>query len=128
MTKKLYFSSFAFLVLFALVVINTSGAAPAHAQDAVTLPSIPDTTLLAPQAEVVNPSVTHTKSLSNLQTRGASLINARINSLNALKTKIQNSKLTDTQKAALTATINGRIDALNALATQMILQFILEKL
>lgn len=121
MSKKLYFSSFAFLVLFAFVVVSaTPISAQAQEAAAVAIPFMPDTMLAAPPLETVNPVIKNTKSLSNLKNRGALLISARMNSLNALKTKINNSKtLTIAQKLSLTATIDGRITALQALGEQI---------
>lgn len=117
MTKKvLYFSSFAFLVLFALVVAN---AGPVQAEEALSVPYAPDTSLAAPSEEVVNPLIRSSKNLTFLQNRGVNLIKARTNSLSVLKTKIQKTKLTDTQKSSLVATIDGRITSLNALAEQL---------
>ena len=118
-TKKLYFSSSAVLILLVLVVI-TSSPAQVHAQEAVTLPVVPNTTLIAPPVETIDPLIAKSNSLIDLQARGARLIAARITSLNSLKTKIQNNKnLTDTQKSALSAQIDGRVAALNALAGQI---------
>lgn len=74
---------------------------------------------MAPETEMVSPSIAHIKNLSVLQTRGANLIKMRINTLNVLKTRIQKSKLTDTQKSSLVATIDGRVVSLNALAEQI---------
>ena len=50
MSKKLYFSSFAFLVLFALVVVN---AKPVHAEESAVVPLMPDTALAVPDRKSV---------------------------------------------------------------------------
>lgn len=121
MQKKSYLSSFAVIVLFALMVVSvTPLSTQAQESGMVTLPLLPDTALMAPPAETINPVVKNTKSLSNLKKRGATLISARVNSLNALKNRINNSKtLTTAQKSSLAATIDGRIASLNALGEQI---------
>jgi len=111
MNKK-FIGFVVFLLVFGAFL---SSAALAEENTFVAIPLTPDTTVSAPPVEMIPASINSERKLQNLITRANNLINLRVASLNALRTKVENSKLTGEQKSGLFGEINTQTNKLNEL-------------
>lgn len=109
------------IAIYTIAVALFLGAAtPALAEQEVTsLPTVPTVTTVAPVAEATDKQIDKETNLKRLIKRGENLINARINSLNALKKRVSANKLTDAQKQELNTLIDTNIAGLNDLKTKI---------
>lgn len=111
------------ILIFLLIgACSLGGIFPAlAAEDITSLPVVPTVLTVAPGAETPDKQIDKETNLKRLIKRGDNLINARVNTLNALKNRVvaKGNKLTDTQKIDLNTLIDGNINGLKELKAKI---------